>query len=388
MIPRDGAFTNGDRQARVDLEETAADSEQTNADRDQTNADRDQTNADRDQTNADNDQTGADRDQTGADRDQEASDRDQRTADADQVDSDLELALGHGQDGYLSRRHAREESTLARQESSRERLDTAWFRETTAEQRDLAAADRDRAADVRDRKADERDRAASRKAADNGSDPPTTGTEILLQAARDRRRAAQDRARSAAQRAEAAHDRELAAKDRKQAAEDRAQAAAAREAAAIDVLTGAWQRGPGLAELQRLIDRARRGTSELIVAFVDVDGLKVTNDNLGHQAGDALLTSVVGAMRAHLRSYEPIIRLGGDEFLCALSDAPLERVRGRFADISAGLAKTSDHASISVGFAELTAQDSPEDVIARADADLLARKRARRAAGIGARGRR
>ncbi|MEO6858789.1 MAG: GGDEF domain-containing protein [Solirubrobacteraceae bacterium] len=380
MIPIDRGFTNGDRQARVGLAATGAND-------DQTSADPDQATADPDQTRADNDQTGADQDQTGADRDQAASDRDQRTADADQADSDLELARGHGHDGYLIRRHAREESTQARQESSRERLETAWFRESTAEQRDLAAVARDRTADSRDREADARDRAAARLAADGGSDRPITGTEILLQAARDRTRAAAGRVRAAAQRAEAAHDRELAARDRKQAAEDRAQAAAAREAAALDVLTGAWQRGPGLGELQRLIDRSRRGTSELIVAYVDVDGLKATNDNLGHQAGDALLASVVAAMRAHLRSYEPIIRLGGDEFLCALSDAPLESVRGRFAEISAGLAKAGDHASISVGFAELTAQDSPEEVIARADADLLATKRARRAAGNAARSR-
>ncbi len=380
MIPSNRGFTNGDRQARVGLGEPDADDDRARADRDRRRADDDQAGADRDQI-------GAASDQTGADRDQDASDRDQRTADADQADSDLELARGHGQDGYLIRRHAREESTRARQESSRQRLETARSREITAEQRDLAAEARDRAADERDREADERDRAAARVELDWGSDRPTTGTELLLHGARDRRRAAQDRARAATQRAEAARDRELAARDRRQAAEDRAQAAAAREAAALDVLTGAWQRGPGLAELQRLIDRARRGTSELVVAYVDVDGLKVTNDNLGHQAGDALLASVVGAMRAHLRSYEPIIRLGGDEFLCALSDAPLRRVRARFAEISAGLAQASEHASISVGFAQLTAEDSPEDVIARADADLLATKRARRAVGDSARGR-
>jgi diguanylate cyclase (GGDEF)-like protein len=179
-----------------------------------------------------------------------------------------------------------------------------------------------------------------------------------------------------AHRAQAARDRELATRDRRQAAADRAHAAAQREADALDALTGAWRRGPGLAELQRAIARADRETTDLVVAYVDVDGLKATNDSLGHQAGDALLATVVSEIRGQLRSYEPIIRFGGDEFLCVLS-APLARVRERFAAIGDGLA---DHASITVGFAELAADDAPVDLIGRADADLLGARQARRAA--------
>lgn len=55
-------------------------------------------------------------------------------------------------------------------------------------------------------------------------------------------------------------------------------------------------------ELQRDIDRVRGGTGALTLAYVDVDGLKATNDSEGHQAGDALLTQVVGVIRTHLRS--------------------------------------------------------------------------------------
>jgi diguanylate cyclase (GGDEF)-like protein len=142
----------------------------------------------------------------------------------------------------------------------------------------------------------------------------------------------------------------------------------------MDALTGAWQRGPGLVELQRDIDRARRGTSLLTLTYVDVDGLKATNDSQGHQAGDALLIHVVRVIRTHLRSYETVVRMGGDEFLCAFSDTPVEQVRQRFDEISAELARAPEPAFITVGFSELGPRDARDEVVARADADLLAKR--------------
>src|SRR6202011_6011047 len=107
---------------------------------------------------------------------------------------------------------------------------------------------------------------------------------------------------------------------REQAARDRLQAQADREAllhqlaiAETDALTGTRTRAAGLAELDHEIDRARRTTSPLVVAYVDVVGLKAVNDTRGHAAGDELLQHVVRAIRGHLRSYDSIVRLGGDE---------------------------------------------------------------------------
>ena len=241
----------------------------------------------------------------------------------------------------------------------------------------LAASERDRAADVRDREADEHDAELTRLAGGIGEERAITGAQIILRAARERRHAAMDRAAAASQRVEAARDRELAARDRRLAAEDRAQAAAERAAATMDSLTGAWLRGPGLAELQREIDRVRRGSGRLVVAYVDIDGLKAVNDTKGHAAGDAILRDTVGVLHAHLRSYELIVRLGGDEFLCAMSEAGIADVRGRFDQIAAALAAVPSRASISVGFGELHPDDGPMDLVARADRDLLAARGAR-----------
>jgi diguanylate cyclase (GGDEF)-like protein len=151
----------------------------------------------------------------------------------------------------------------------------------------------------------------------------------------------------------------------------------AAEAAETDELTGVRRRGAGTKQLDREIDRARRTSETLVVAFVDVDGLKHVNDTRGHLAGDALLGAVARCLRTCLRSYDLIMRFGGDEFVCAMPNADAEHVRQRFMEVSNALATDANPGSITVGFAELRPDDSAEELISRADADLLAvRKRA------------
>lgn len=66
------------------------------------------------------------------------------------------------------------------------------------------------------------------------------------------------------------------------------------------------------------------------MAYVDAVGLKTLNDTEGHAVGDELLKRVVQLIRTHLRPYDLIIRLGGDEFLCAMSNMSLREARRRF----------------------------------------------------------
>ncbi len=122
-----------------------------------------------------------------------------------------------------------------------------------------------------------------------------TGIELVARAAQSRVRAAEHRAQAAGHRLLAAEDRRAAARDRQQAARERDQAAADREAlvielerAAIDALTGARTRTAGLSELDHELERARRTANSLVVAYIDVVGLKAINDARGHAAGDAL----------------------------------------------------------------------------------------------------
>jgi diguanylate cyclase (GGDEF)-like protein len=219
-------------------------------------------------------------------------------------------------------------------------------RDTLAHARDVAAVARDGIAELHDRELSVREANGDRDAGVEG------------------------RARAAADREHAARDREHAARDRLQSQADRETLLAQLAVAETDALTGARTRAAGLADLEHEIDRARRGSEALVVAYVDVVGLKLVNDERGHAAGDELLRQVVRTIRAHMRTYDLVVRLGGDEFLCAISGASRREARDRFRAVSNDLAAGSEPCAIKVGFATLSAQDSVEALIGRADAEL------------------
>ena len=130
----------------------------------------------------------------------------------------------------------------------------------------------------------------------------------------------------------------------------------------------------GEVALQHEVDRARRGDGRLVLAFIDVDKLKALNDRDGHGAGDELLKAVVAAMRSRLRSFDPVVRYGGDEFICALAGANPEDATARFDDIQEDLAREHEDAGISVGVVELAGDESLDDLITRGDAALYEAK--------------
>jgi diguanylate cyclase (GGDEF)-like protein len=331
---------------------------------------------DDDQTLADRDQTLAEADQTASDSDQTAADSDQAAADSDQAASDRDLVHGGDAGVHDLTRDLRDRSAERRRQAAHARVEAAAARDAVAHARDLAAEARDQAAALHDREL------AARDASWTDDGHAVTGAEIVLRASANRKRAAADRAAAAQGRARAAADRAQAQRDREQAARDRAQAQADREAllhqlaiAETDALTGTRTRAPGLADLEREIDRARRTTGPLAVAYVDVVGLKAVNDTQGHSAGDTLLQRAVRAIRGHLRSYDSIVRIGGDEFLCVMSGATIPDARRRFGAVQAALAADPDWCEIKVGFAALEPEDSAAELIQRADADLPAGRR-------------
>jgi len=155
------------------------------------------------------------------------------------------------------------------------------------------------------------------------------------------------------------------------------------EEAATDELTGVLRRGAGLRLLQLEIDRVRRAGERLVLVFADVDGLKQVNDRRGHLAGDHLLKLVAGTLRRRLRSYDLVMRYGGDEFVCVLSGAGLPEARAKLDLIAAELRAQCGREVLSVGLAELDGEDpldSAVRLVGRADAALY-RGRARRAVG-------
>lgn len=86
-----------------------------------------------------------------------------------------------------------------------------------------------------------------------------------------------------------------------------------------DRLTGLWNRGMILDQLDRELHRSRRTTGPpLAVAMVDLDHFKQVNDTHGHTAGDVVLREAAQRMRSVLRAYDYIGRYGGEEFLILL----------------------------------------------------------------------
>ncbi len=178
-----------------------------------------------------------------------------------------------------------------------------------------------------------------------------------------------------------ASERFFARGDRHTSLADRGASATDREHLSFDDLTGVYRRGPGFVELEREMSRARRVNEPFVLAFIDVDHLKAVNDSHGHAAGDRLLADVAAAFRATLRPHDLIIRYGGDEFVWAIAGLSPAAVTSRLKLVNALLAHSHDHGSVSFGLAELAPSDSPEGLIARADAALYRQRDRRRAPG-------
>lgn len=254
-----------------------------------------------------------------------------------------------------------DQPTVAHDTETERRHESDSDRDKTAEARDRTSQGHDEASEARDERADARDkRAEARETAAHKFDPEVVS---------DRAAAKRDRKGGASDRLHAGDDREAASTDRSVSARER-------ESFVIDELTGAHRRDTGLVELDREISRAKRTKQTFVLAFIDVDGLKATNDSLGHVAGDQLLRHVVDTIRGHVRSYDLIVRYGGDEFLCGLLDVDMAEATERFALVNADLAAIRQ-ASVTAGIAQLDAHDGLEDLIQRAD-EALYREREKR----------
>ena len=103
--------------------------------------------------------------------------------------------------------------------------------------------------------------------------------------------------------------------------------------ASLDSLTGVANRRTLDARLEEQWDLAARNQAPLALLMIDADHFKEFNDRLGHQAGDACLRAMAGAMSRRVsRPADVVARFGGEEFAVLLPDTPLEGA-GRVAEI-------------------------------------------------------
>ncbi|MCY1139943.1 EAL domain-containing protein [Actinoplanes sp. Pm04-4] len=150
-----------------------------------------------------------------------------------------------------------------------------------------------------------------------------------------------------------------------------------------DSLTGM----PNRALFRQRLDEAVTGHEDhpVTVLLLDLDDFKLVNDNLGHSAGDELLTTIAGRLRRHVRPSDVLARLGGDEFAIIMRDlepgdaAALAERLVRTIREPIRLGSRDITCSLSIGIATSVPGDANGDqLLGNADLAMYAAKRAGR----------
>ena len=156
--------------------------------------------------------------------------------------------------------------------------------------------------------------------------------------------------------------------------------------AIIDQLTGLHNRRGFLtlaAQQLKLSDRTKKGA---VLFFTDLDGMKLINDTLGHEAGDRALLEVAAALRESFRSSDVIARMGGDEFAVLAIDTTKNNVELHLNRLLDGIQAHNTRAhpefelSLSVGYSFYDPEEpcSIDDLLARADQRMYEQKRSKK----------
>jgi len=146
-----------------------------------------------------------------------------------------------------------------------------------------------------------------------------------------------------------------------------------------DDLTKLYNRRYLMETLANEVRRSRRLDHPCALLMADVDHFKEYNDAYGHLAGDAALTRIAGVLRETTRDVDCAVRYGGEEFVVLMPEtkAPgaietAQRIRTRLATDEL----VGEKLSLSIGVAQFPDDgDTPEALLARADAALYRAKR-------------
>jgi diguanylate cyclase (GGDEF)-like protein len=156
--------------------------------------------------------------------------------------------------------------------------------------------------------------------------------------------------------------------------------------ASADPLTGLANRRGFMPLLEHQLAIARRQGEPLSLLFIDLDGLKIVNDRLGHAMGDEMLQETAAILLDTFRTSDVPARLGGDEFCVMLpgesgagAQIGVERLEGATRTANR-LPGRPYELSLSVGIATFDPAHprEAEALIAEADRQMYRHKRAKR----------
>jgi diguanylate cyclase (GGDEF)-like protein len=137
-----------------------------------------------------------------------------------------------------------------------------------------------------------------------------------------------------------------------------------REMARVDSLTRAATRAAFFEFADDEINRARRLSQPMTLAYLDLDCFKEINDRNGHATGDSVLVSVARGIQNHIRRTDMVARLGGDEFALFLPNTRRDAATKLLAKVLEALMNTMRHQGWPVTFSvgAVTFLSPPESV--------------------------
>jgi diguanylate cyclase (GGDEF)-like protein len=153
------------------------------------------------------------------------------------------------------------------------------------------------------------------------------------------------------------------------------------ELAQLDELTGALNRRYIMKCLNDEIAKAQRNATTCCIAIIDLDHFKKINDHFGHPVGDEVLRAFAISVFANIRTIDRFGRQGGEEFLLILPDTDidlaiqtLDRLRSLITELNWSAIAQDLTLTISAGISAIRHNDTPEDILARADLALYRAK--------------
>jgi diguanylate cyclase (GGDEF)-like protein len=142
--------------------------------------------------------------------------------------------------------------------------------------------------------------------------------------------------------------------------------------ARTDELTGLPNRRAWQEQLSREMARVARTGESLAVAMLDLDYFKEYNDSHGHQTGDRLLKRVAGTWSTHLRPFDLLARVGGEEFALALAGCTSTEAWEAVERLRTAMPARQ---TCSAGIATWDGRELPAELLERADQALYLAKR-------------
>jgi diguanylate cyclase (GGDEF)-like protein len=151
--------------------------------------------------------------------------------------------------------------------------------------------------------------------------------------------------------------------------------------ATLDSLTQVYNRGSFFATTRDEIQRCKRTNHPVCLVMLDLDHFKRINDHFGHATGDLVLILFSTELKMHIRGYDIVGRVGGEEFAVCMPELGINdgleaarRICKRINQLPRLEGSIEQAISVSIGVTEMKADDSLESMLSRCDEALYQAK--------------